>query len=164
MRKRALLAAFFSLVVVAGNARAEPVNFKELLPLLDIALPGWTAADPAGQTVKSPVEASEATREFTKGDMNLEIAIFDGGPAMAAAMQAVAQVEMESTEEVVKPASAKGFKGTLYQHLKDNEADLVIMVPPRFAVSLHLRGSLDDGLLKAAAEKMDLAKLAALGK
>ncbi len=164
MRKRAFMTAFFSLIVLAGTVRAEPVNFKELISLIDIKIPGWTAGDPTGQTVKSPVEASEATVEFTKGDMSLEVAIFDGGPAMAAAMAATAQVEMESTEEVVKPVTIKGFKGSLYMHLKDKEADMVIMVRSRFAVSLSLRGSMDGELLKSAASQIDLAKLSTLGK
>lgn len=164
MRKRAFLTAFFSLIVLAGTVRAEPVNFKELIALIDLKIPGWTAAAPTGQTVKSPVEASEATIEFTKGDVTLEVAIFDGGPAMAAAMAATAQVEMESTEEVVKPVTVKGFKGSLYLHLKEKEADMVIMVPSRFAVSLQLRGSMDGEFLKSVAAQMDLAKLATLGK
>ncbi|MFZ5425817.1 MAG: hypothetical protein ACOZEN_02490 [Thermodesulfobacteriota bacterium] len=164
MRKRAFLTAFFSLIVLAGTVRAEPVNFKELIPLISIKVPGWTAGEPTGQTVKSPVEASEATIEFTKDDMTLEVAIFDGGPAMAAAMAATAQVEMESTEEVVKPVTVKGYKGSLYLHLKDKEADLVIMVPSRFAVSLQLRGSMDGELLKSVAGQIDLDKLATLGK
>jgi len=164
MRKRALFAAMFSMIVLAGSAQAEPVGYKELMPLIHISLDGWTPGEPTGQTVKSPVEASEASQEFTKGDLTLEATIFDGGPAMAAAMSAVAQVEMDSPEETVKPATIKGFKGTLYLHTKDKEADLVIMVPPRFAVSLHLQGAADGDILLKAASQMDLAKLAGLAK
>lgn len=164
MRKRALFAALFSVIVMAQAAQAEPVSYKELMPLLAVKLPGWEAGEPTGQTVKSPVEASEASIEYTKGELILEVTIFDGGPAMGAAMSATAQVEMESPGEVVKPATVGGFKGSLYLHTKDNEAELVLMVPPRFAVSLQLRGSADEAVLKQAASQLDLAKLSSLAK
>lgn len=165
MRPRALLTAALSLFLLAGTALAEPVSYKELIPLISsVSLPGWTAGTPTGQTVKAPVEASEATLEFTSGEKHLELAIFDGGPAMGAAAAAMAQIEMESPEEVIKPVTVKGFKGSLYLHPKDNEADLVIMVPPRFAVSLHVNGAADGELLQKAAAQIDLAKLATLGK
>jgi len=76
----------------------------------------------------------------------------------------MAQVEMESPEEIIKPVTVKGFKGSLYLHPKDNEADLVVLVPPRFAVSIHINGSADGDLLQKAAAQMDLAKLSTLGK
>ena len=164
MRKSVLYATLFSLVFFAATAQAEPVNYKELIPLLSITLPGWTANAPTGQTVKTPVEASEAVLEFNNEDKHLEVAIYDGGPAMGAAMATSSLMEMESPDEVVKPATVKGFKGTLYLHIKENEADLVIMVPSRFAVSLHLDGGIDGELLKNAASQIDLAKLATLGK
>lgn len=165
MRTRALITAVLSLMLLAATAQAEPISYKELIPLISsISLPGWTAGTPTGQTVKAPVEASEATLEFANGDKHLELAIFDGGPAMGAAASAMAQVEMESPEEVIKPVTVKGFKGSLYLHPKDNEADLVILVPPRFAVSIHVNGSADGDLLQKAAAQMDLAKLSTLGK
>ena len=164
MRMRALFVPVFFLILFAGTAQAEPVNYKDLIPLVKISVPGWTPGEPTGQTVKAPVEASEAVLEFVNGDKRLEVAIFDGGPAMAAAMAAVSQVEMESPDESVKPVAVKGFKGSLYLHHKENEADLVIMVPSRFAVSLHLDNGVDGELLKSAAAQIDLAKLSSLGK
>lgn len=164
MRIRALLFSILTLVFFSGAALAEPVNYKELLPLVNITVPGWTPGAPTGQTVKAPVEASEAVLEFKKGEQRLEVAIYDGGPAMGSAMAAVSQVEMESPDETVKPVTIKGFRGTLYLHTKENEADLVITVPARFAVSLHLDNGLDGELLKNTASQIDLAKLSALGK
>jgi len=164
MRACALFVPVLSLILLAASAQAEPVNYKELIPLVSISLPGWTPGQPTGQTVKAPVEASEAVLELKNGEMRLEVAIFDGGPAMGAAMAAVSNVEMESPDESVKPVTIKGFKGSLYLHHKENEADLVIMVPSRFAVSLHLDNAVDAELLKNAAAQIDLAKLAGLAK
>jgi len=163
MRKLVLTAAVLALVL-AGAARAEPVPFANLIPLINVPLPGWTAGEPTGATVKSPMEASEASVEFTKGELRLEITVYDGGPAMAAAIAAVSQVEMETAEETVKPAGVKGYRGSLFTRPKDKEADLVIMVPARFAVSLHLEGSSDAAILLDAAQRLDLDKLAGLGK
>ena len=164
MRARALFSAVFFALIVAGQAQAEPVNFKELIPLVSISIPGWTPGTPNGTTVKSPVEASEAALEFTKGDTSLEVAIFDGGPALGSAAAMAGQVDMESTEEVIKSLTIKGYKATLYLNLKEKESDLVIMVPPRFAVTVHLSGASDAELLKSVAAQIDLAKLATLGK
>lgn len=163
MRLSLPLAVLLS-VLLAVPALADPVDFKELIPLVSLSIPGWTAETPRGQTMRQPLEASEATLEFAKGELRLEVAIYDGGAAMGAAMGAAGQVEMETTEESVKPVSAKGFKGSLFRRFKDKEADLVLMVPPRFAVSLHLTGSSDGELLLGVASQMDLARLSALGK
>jgi hypothetical protein len=164
MRARALFTAVFFALALAGKAHAEPVNFKELIPLVSINIPGWTPGTPNGTTVKAPVEASEAALEFTKGDASLEVAIFDGGPALGSATAMASQVDMESTEEVIKSLTIKGFKATLYLNLKEKESDLVIMVPPRFAVTVHLSGASDAELLKSTAAQIDLAKLSTLGK
>jgi len=164
MRARALFTVILFVLLMAGQAMAEPVNFKELIPLVNIVVPGWTPGTPNGTTVKAPVEASEAALEFTKGDASLEVAIFDGGPALGSATAMASQVDMESTEEVIKSLTIKGFKATLYLNLKEKESDLVIMVPPRFAVTVHLSGSTDADLLKNTAAQIDLAKLSTLGK
>ena len=163
MRKFVLTAAVLALVL-AGVARAEPVPYANLIPLINVPLPGWTAGEPAGTTVKSPMEASEASVEFAKGELRLEITVYDGGPAMAAAIAAVSQVEMETAEETVKPAGVKGYKGSLFTRPKEKEADLVIMVPPRFAVTIHSSGVVDQPLLQSAADQLDLAKLASMAK
>ncbi|WP_243312003.1 hypothetical protein [Fundidesulfovibrio agrisoli] len=165
MRMRALSVTLFCFTILAASAvQAEPVHYKQLISMLTVSLPGWTPGEPTGQTVRSPLEASEATQEFTKGESRIEVAVFDGGPAMGAAMGAVSQVEMESPEQTVKPLTLKGFKGAVYTYPKENEADLVLMVPPRFAVTVHSSGTTDVDLLKKVAEQLDLSKLAAAGK
>ncbi len=82
MRIRVLTIALLALLLAATAAQAEPVHFKELIPLLTVKLPGWTPGTPSGSTVKAPLEASEATLEYTNGDKTLEIGIYDGGPAL----------------------------------------------------------------------------------
>jgi len=150
---------------LAGLCRAETVNFKEMLPLLAaLTLPGWTAGAPTGQTVKSPFEASEAKVEFAQGDKRLEVTIYDGGPQIGAALSAIGQMEVESTEVSIKPVAIQGFRATLNASKTDNDADLLIAAGNRLVVSLHLSGSSDGALLMTAAGQMDLKKLAALAK
>jgi hypothetical protein len=164
MRAKTLLCSLALVLLAATAALAEPVNFKEFIPLVSVSVPGFTAGTPSGTTVKAPVEASEANIEFTKDDVRLEITIFDGGPAMGAAMAATQQIDMETSEESIKSVTVKGFKGTLYLRAKDKDGDLVLMVPPRFAVTLHLNGAADGELLKSVAEKIDMAKLSTMAK
>ncbi len=165
MRIRVLTTALLALLLAATAAQAEPVNFKELIPLLTVKLPGWTPGTPNGSTVKAPLEASEATLEYVSGDKTLEIGIYDGGPALGAAMGASAQqVEMETPDQVIKSVNLKNGRGMLYLNTKDKEADLVIVVQPRFAVTLHLNGASDGAVLLSAAEQLDLGKLSGLAK
>ena len=166
MRRCALVfSLILSLTALAGICQAEPVNFKELLPILAaVKLPGWTAGTPSGQTVKSPFEASEANVEFSQGDKRLEVAIYEGGPQMGAALAAIGQMDMESSEMSIKPAEIQGFKGSMNLSKTDSEADLLLSVGNRFVVSLHLSGSTDGEIIKSVASQLDLKALATLAK
>lgn len=166
MRRYALICSLvLSLTALTGICRAEPVNCKELIPILaSVTLPGWNAGTPKGQTVKSPFEASEASVEFTQGEKRLEVAIYEGGPQMGAALAAIGQIEMESSDISIKPTEIQGCKGSMNISKTDNEADLLISVGNRLVVSLHLGGSTDGETLKAAAGQLDLKKLASLSK
>lgn len=150
---------------LAGICQAEPVSYKEMIPLLTaLQLPGWTAGTPKGQTVKSPFEASEATVEFTSGDKRLEVAIYDGGPQVGAALASIGEMEVESTEVSIKPVAVQGFKGTLNISKTDNDADLLVAAGNRVVVSVHLAGATDAEVLTLAAGQVDLKKLESLAK
>ncbi len=166
MRHRVhILSLILGLTILAGTGRAATVNFKELIPILAaVKISGWTAGVPAGQTVTSPFEASEASVEFTQGDKRLEVAILDGGPQMGAALASIGQVALESTEISIKPVEVQGCKGSMNISKTDNEGDLLLAVGAKLVVSLHLSGSTDAEILKAAAGQLDLAKLATLAK
>jgi len=166
MRHRALIfPLILGLTVLAATGWAATVNFKELIPVLAaVKINGWTAGVPTGQTITSPFEASEASVEFTQGDKRLEVAILDGGPQMGAALASIGQMALESTEISIKPVQIQGCKGSMNISKTDNEADLLLSVGAKLVVSLHLSGSTDAEILKAAAGQLDLAKLATLSK
>ncbi|GAB6038111.1 hypothetical protein JCM15519_26700 [Fundidesulfovibrio butyratiphilus] len=163
--KRALpVALAVVLVVLVASAQAAPVPFKTLLDVITLKLPGWEPGEPQGQTITQPFEASVATREFTKGDLVIEVAIYDGGPQYAAAITAINHSNIQTSEQSVKSLTIKGYKAVLSVGFKEEVADLLIAVNDRFVVGLNLTGSVDVELLKSAAEQLDLAKLAAMAK
>lgn len=163
--KRALpLALALAMAVFAASAQAAPVPYKALLDMITLKMPGWEPGEPQGQTMTQPFEASVATREFTKGDLVIEVAIYDGGPQYAAAITAINHSNIQTKEQSVKSLTVKGCKAVLSIGFKEEVADLLIAVNDRFVVGLNLTGSVDAELLKSAAEQLDLAKLATLAK
>jgi hypothetical protein len=153
-----------ALGLMAPRAQAEPVNFKELMPLLDVKIPGWEMAEkPSGMTVKQgSIQLSEARAKFRTGDRTLEITILDyQGLPMPWAMQ---QMEMETAEEQIRAGQLLGYKALEIFRKQDKHAELNLSVADRFWVRLEGEGL--DGLepLKAAAQSLDLKKLAALAK
>jgi hypothetical protein len=152
----------FSLVVPAW---AEVVNFKELLPLVDIKIPGWTMeGKPCGTTLKQgQVMVSEARVSFRAGDQTLEIIIMDFlGKSMP--FLTGQQLEMESSEETVRTTEVQGFKAFETFRHQDKQGELNISVVDRFWVKIDGEGVENLAVLKNVAQQMDLKKLAALAK
>jgi hypothetical protein len=150
---------------LALPALAEVVNFKELLPFVDIKIPGWAMeGKPSGTTLKQgKVMVSEARVSFRAGDQTLEIIIMDflGKPLPFLMGQ---QLEMESSEETVRATEVQGFKALETYRPRDREGELNISVADRFWVKLDGDGIDNLEVLKDAAKRMDLKKLATLAK
>ena len=95
----------FGLTAPAG---AEVVNFKELLPFVDIKIPGWTMeGKPCGTTLKQgKVMVSEARIAFKAGDQTLEVVIMDflGKTIPFLTGQ---PLQMESSEEIVRTTECR---------------------------------------------------------
>ena len=152
----------FSLVVPAWG---EVVNFKELLPFVDIKIPGWSMqGKPCGTTLKQgSVMVSEARVSFRAGDQTLEVIIMDflGKTIPFLTGQ---QLQMESSEETVRTTEVQGFKAVETFHNQDRQGELNISVADRFWVKLDGDGIDNLEVLKNAVQQMDLKKLAALAK
>ena len=152
----------FGLVI---PARAEVVNFKELLPFVDIKLPGWAMeGKPCGTTLKQGnVMVSEARVSFKAGDQTLEVIVMDflGKPIPFLMGQ---QLEMESNEETVRATEMQGFKALGTFRHQDKQGELNISVADRFWVKLEGEGIDSLEVLKNAAQQMELKKLATLAK
>jgi hypothetical protein len=168
-------AAKFRLVTLLGwllmlgglvmPARAEVVNFKELLPLVDIKISGWAMeGKPNGTTLKQgKVVVSEARASFKAGDRTLEIVIMDflGKPMPFLMGQ---PLEMETSEETVRSTAVQGFKALEIYRPQDKQGEINISVADRFWVKLDGEGIDNLEVLRNAAQQMDLQKLATLAK
>ena len=158
----ALSGIIFSLV---GPVGAEVVNFKELLPFVDIKIPGWTMeGKPSGTTLKQGhVMVSEARVSFRAGDQTLEVIIMDflGKTIPFLAGQ---HLEMESSEETVRTTEVQGFRAFETFRHQERQGELNISVADRFWVKIDGDGIDKPEVLKTVAQQMDLKKLAALGK
>ena len=152
----------FGLVAPAG---AEVVNFKELLPFVDIKIPGWTMeGKPSGTTLKQgKVMVSEARVSFRAGDQTMEVIIMDflGKTIPFLTGQ---QLQMETSEETVRTTEVQGFKAFETFRHQDRQGELNISVADRFWVKIDAEGIDNLEVLKNAAQQMDLKKLAALAK
>ena len=152
----------FSLV---GPAGAEVVNFKELLPFVDINLPGWSMeGTPSGATLKQgKVMVSEARVSFRAGDQTLEVIIMDflGKNIPFLTGQ---HLQMESSEETVHTTEVQGFKAFETFRHQDRQGEMNISVADRFWVKIDGEGIDNLEVLKNVVQQMDLKKLAALAK
>jgi hypothetical protein len=152
----------FGLVNPAG---AEVVNFKELLPFVDMKISGWTMdGTPCGTTLKQGnVMVSEARVSFRAGDQTLEIIIMDflGKTIPFLAEQ---PVHIETGEETVRNTEVQGFKAFETFRNQDKQGELDISVADRFWVKLDGEGIDNPEVLKKIAQQMDLKKLATLAQ
>ncbi|MFW6127131.1 MAG: hypothetical protein ACOC6K_02850 [Thermodesulfobacteriota bacterium] len=153
--------------VWSSGAQAQPVHFKELMAVLAIDPPqDWKVSEkPKGQTLKSPVQMSEAEVEFRSGDdKKIEIKIVDGLGGIMPFMGMAQGMEMESSEEYMKPIEVQGFKGTEKFEYKGKEGEIILPVANRFLVTIEGKGMDDNEAIKEVAGKLDLKKLAGLAK
>jgi hypothetical protein len=150
---------------LAGPAGAEVVNFKELLPLVDIKIPGWTMeGKPCGTTLKQGnVMISEARVSFRAGDQTMEVIVMDflGKTIPFLTGQ---QMQMESSEETMRTTEVQGFKAFETFRQQEKQGELNISVADRFWVKIDGESIDNLEVLKNAAQQMDLKKLANLAK
>jgi hypothetical protein len=160
-----ILGLLWTICSLVGTAGAEVVNFKELLPFVDIKIPGWTMeGKPCGTTLKQGnVMVSEARISFKTGDQTLEIVIMDflGKSIPFLTGQ---QVQMESGEEIVRSTEVQGFKAIATFRQQEKQGELNVSVADRFWVKIDGEGIDNLEVLTKVAETMDLKKLATLAK
>ncbi len=161
------VATFLVFGVWPLGAQAQPVHFKELMAVLAIDPPqDWKVSKkPKGQTMKSPVQVSEAEVEFKSGDdKEIDIKIVDGLGGVLPFMGMAQGMEMESSEEYMKPIEVQGFKGTEKFEYNDKKGEIILPVANRFLVTIEGQGLENNEVIKEVAGKLDLKKLAGLAK
>jgi hypothetical protein len=144
----------------------EPVNFKQLLPFVELKLSGWELSEkPSGTTVKhESISMSEAKASYKAGDKTLEVVVLDFMGQTMPWMAMLPQMEMETDGEMMRSATINGFKALETYKKRDKHGELNISVADRFWVKLEGEGIDNTEPLKAAAGQMDLQKLATLAK
>jgi hypothetical protein len=166
---RVVFMTLFALLCLIGGsglaAGAEAINFRELLPLVEIKLPGWDMeGKPSGTTVKQgKVMVSEARASFRAGEKTLEIIIMDflGKPMPFLMGQ---PQEMQNNEEIVRITDVQGFKALESYRNQDKQGELNISVADRFWVKIEGEGIDNLEVLEAAAQHLDLKKLGSLAR
>ena len=148
-----------------GPAGAAVVNFQELLPFVNIKIPGWTMqGKPSGTTLKQGnVILSEARVSFRAGDQTLEVIIMDFLGKTIPFLNGQ-HLQMESSEETMRTTEVQGFKAFATFHNEDRQGELNISVADRFWVKLDGEGIDNLEVLTKVVQRMDLKKLAALAK
>jgi hypothetical protein len=150
----------------AGAALADVVNFKELLPFVDLKISGWQLdGKPSGTTMKQgSVSVSEARATYRAGDQTLEIVIMDFLGKTIPFLAMGQQLEMETGEEKVSTTTVQDFKALETFRKQDKQGELNISVADRFWVKIDGDSIDSPEVLKTVAQQMDLKKLAGLAK
>ncbi len=167
VRVRLITCLALSLLVLGSAlpALAEVVHFKQLLPFVDIKIPGWELkGKPRGTTMKQgQMKLSEARASFKAGDKTLKLVVLDflGKPIPFTMMP---PIEMESSEETVHTIEVQGFKALETYRPQEKHGELNISVANRFWVKIDGKGIDNLQVLKDVAHQMDLKKLATLAK
>ncbi len=162
----ALALTALGLLALSGGAPAATVPFQELLPFVDLKLPGWQLdGKPSGATVKhGDFQVSEARASFRAGDRTLEVTIMDFSGQPLPFLAGVQQLDMQTGEERVRTTTVQGFKALETFRAQDHQGELNISVADRFWVKIDGDAIDSPEPLTAAAGQMDLKKLAALAK
>jgi len=155
-----------ALSLTAAAPKGEAVHFKQLIPFVEVKIPGYQMEDkPTGATVKHEgIQMSEARAAFHSGDKRLEIHIMDFWGQTMPFLAGMPQVDMESSAERLKTTQVQGFKALETFRPQEKEGELSISVADRFWVKIDGDGIDNPEILHSAAKAMDLKKLAELAK
>ena len=157
-----------ALVMLAGvgAVQAEVVHFKELLPFVELKIPGWQLdGKPSGTTLKQgKVSVSEARATYRADDKTLEIVVMDFLGKSLPFLAMGQQLEMETNDEQVRTTTVQDFKALETYRKHDKAGELNISVADRFWVKIDGDAIDNVEVLKNVAQQMDLKKLATLAK
>jgi hypothetical protein len=143
----------------------EPVSFRDLQAVFpDLA--GWEKGKPTGEKMSSPVSFSEARVSYSKGDSSIDAKIVDSGfNQMLVApftMFLTAGYEKETDEGYEKAAKVGEYPGWERWNSEGKSGELNVVVGDRFVVTFEGSGLESTKPLYEAAQKTDLARLAAM--
>jgi len=144
----------------------DPVSFKDLQTTFPEKFAGWERSKPTGERMTAPVNFSQASVRYTKGDASLELKVTDSGfnQLLVAPFMMAFNVQQEREtengyEKTVKIADNPGFEKW---NSADKSGEVTAFVAKRFLVEVDGHGVADAKAMRQLIEAMDLKKLAAL--
>ena len=165
----ALMGALNSMMGGATNqAPVEVVDFRELRALLPEKIGTYTRTKSEGEKNSAMgMTLSQALGQYAADKAKLNVKLLDYGGTGVASMMATAwtmsQIDRESDTGYERTTEINGNKALERYDTGANYGELQVLVAGRFLVEIEVRdGKPED--LRAAAEALDLAKLAALKK
>jgi hypothetical protein len=155
-------------VMQGGTNAASVVDFRELKGLLPTELPGLKRMAASGEkTSAMGMTISFAEGRYVSGDSSIEIKMSDyGGSGLASMMAAgwaMQEVDRETETGFERTTTISGHKAMEKFDGADKGGSTEVLVAGRFLVEVT-GNNVTAEAIKAAVEKIDLAKLAALKK
>jgi hypothetical protein len=152
----------------AAGPRVEPVNFRDLKALLPETLPGFKRTQAKGEKAGAMgMTIAQADADYSgDGGAHLDVKLVDigslAGPlGIGMAGWATVEIDRETETGYEKSTVLGGNKAFEKYDTRSKRGEIKVLVGDRFIVEVKGRNvTVDD--MKAAAGKLDLAKLATL--
>lgn len=149
----------------AALQSGTPVSFEALQSLLP-AVPGWTRGEMTGMVLSVPMRGTQASLTLSRGDAKMSIEIIDTvfnqalyAPVAAYLTDGFASSTDSGTKRSVKIQGQPAFEEFT---AVDQTAAITILVGRRFLVHVQTTGVPDLTSARAAADGIDMTRLAAL--
>jgi hypothetical protein len=143
----------------------DPVSFRDLQTVLP-EMAGWERSKPTVERMTSPVNFSQTTVRFTKGDASIEEKIVDSAlnQLLVApfAMFLTTGYEKETESGYEKSVKVGQYPGWEKWDTESKNGELNVIVNSRFIVQVEGQGLDNVKMLHTVMEQTDLKKLATL--
>lgn len=151
---------------MGGGKASEPVSFRDLQTAFP-TVSGWEMDKPKGERMTSPVAFSQTETRYRNGSSVIEVKIVDSAfnQILVApwAMFLSAGYEKETDDGYEKSTTIAGQPGFEKWDSSRKDGEVNLVVAKRFLVSVESNEIDDIKRIHEFAEKVDFAKLAALG-
>lgn len=163
-----LLGALNSMMSATGQQAVAVADFREMKALLPESFGAFKRTRAGGEKNSAMgMTIAQADGEYKSGDANITIKLMDyGGTGMAGMMAAgwsMSEVDRESDTGFERSITIKGHKALEKFDTQYKSGEIQILVAGRFMVEINGNDCTDKDI-RAAADALDLAKLAALKK
>lgn len=160
--------ALSAMMGATNQQAAAVVDFREMKALLPESFGSFKRTRAGGEkNAAMGMTISQANGEYTSGKATITIKLLDyGGTGMAGMMAAgwsMSEVDRESDTGYERTVTLQGHKALERFDTSHKSGEIQILVAGRFMVEIDGNDCADKDL-RAAAEALDLAKLAALKK